>query len=628
MPLPTRIYELSSWKGLNSYDAETDVDPHYLTALQNVEFDEGGVIAKRRGASKVNITFSGSINMIYDYQTQQGIGSTATDKIRTIIVDGAVLSVVKNFNDAGQTIEATFSATNALHYATTANNGACYISNENGAAPPKLLTFTSGAWQYISAELNAPAGSVNATGGTGGLSGTHSAKYTYEDIFGNESNPSLESTSVSLSTQSLDVGVTVSADPTVSLINLYVRGPAQSFFQFSRTAGNTTATISHTIGAAQLSSGDVVEEDHYPAPKGKYVTIYNDMLLISGDPTLPDVIWISKAGRHREFSTTKDFARVVSGDGQPVRGFGRSYNNSVIGKADSLYIGDGADETTYGTKPSNQDYGVLGQPSMVFYNNRLAFFSDDGIYIHDGLGIAEISQIIRNTLRTLNPANLATDPPKQFAATYKYYKQILWSVREATGAGENDTLLVWSYERNTWTRWKGNAARYLAPVQNRDDYEFLYGGDSAGRIFQYTPPNGGSPNRDTSTGTTSSISAYAETPWINFAKVSGATEWERVRTVPRYLKIYASGEPAGTNTTISMTVSYFVDFNPSVVNTFSVTFNAASWPTVKINHKTIYYGGSIGTYHWAKFRFENALLDEHFKLHQIVFGFKLKPPVD
>ena len=68
---------------------------------------------------------------------------------------------------------------------------------------------------------------------------------------------------------------------------------------------------------------------------------------------------------------------------------------------------------------------------MTFVNQRLTFFSDDGIYEDDSLVPTELSIGIRNKMRQLNPGTLATNPPKQYAANNKYYKQTFWSVRRA-----------------------------------------------------------------------------------------------------------------------------------------------------------------------------------------------------
>ncbi len=628
MPLPTQIVELSQFGGLDSYNPDTDMDPHDFAAIQNVVTDEGGALSKRRGAAKVTINVgAGPVNMLYDLQIQAGINGVAADRIRTVIASGTTLYVVKLFNLGGQTIEATFSTSNALHYAVTDAAGACYISHEESAVAPKLLCNIAGTWRYVPSTLLAPAAAPVVSGTTGSHTGTYSAIYTYQDIYGNESNPSPESSGVNLAAQNLNVVVLASSDVTVSQINVYVLAPSLSNYHLSGTITNANGTFTHTISDSELLANDEAEYDHFPAPVGKYLAMYNDMLLIAGDPNVPDLVWASHPQFHRQFASAEDYARADSGDGQPIRGFGRAYDLAAIGKSDSLFSADGNSQTALSLRRIDGEYGVLGQPSMVFIGNRLVFFSDDGVYAHDTLKPEELTQKIRNTLRTLYSGNLAVVPPKQYSANYKYYKQLLFAVRETASAGENDTLLVYSYERGTWTRWKGNAPRVIGSVQNADDYEFLYGGDSAGNIWRYDPPNV-SNNNDNQTGTITAIDSYAETPWINFAKLSGQPNWERARIIPRYLKIYAYGEPASGNSTFSLTVTYFVDFKTTVISTFHVTFDAFAWPTRRIQEQTINYGGAVGTYRWIKWRFEHNRLGEHFAIAKLVHGHRVKAAID
>lgn len=631
MPLPLLTFTLNGWKGLNTLPNLVDKDPHYLEDCQNVDVDDDGVIAKRRGMERLTgITFGGPIHMIADFQNQAGFGSTATDRQRVIIVAGTTLCVIQSFHTAGYSINKTFSVSNALHYHAISNNGACYISNENGGAAPKVLCYAAGDWQYTSAELLSPtAASTISAGTTGSLTGTFYHRYTYVDIFGNESNPSIaQTTGVYCTTQTLECWVAPSSDPTVIEIDHYVLTPSGSQYRFVGTSSNTSSTYSVSVSEIVINSGVDLEFDHFECPKGKYVVIYNDMLIVAGDTSIPDIVYQSNWRYHRQFSTGTDFVRVVSGDGQAVKGFGHVFQDLVIAKADSLYLGQGTDNLNFNAIPHNQEYGILGQPSMTYFWQRLAFFSDDGIYVDNNVVPTEISRLIRTTLRKLNPANLTCIPPKQYCANYKYYKKIMWSVREATGAGENDTILVYNYELDTWVRYKGIEAICMGVVQKSDNYEFLYGGDSNGNLYWFTPPNGNSPNSDNHTGTKTAISAYAETPWIHLPRAVGVETWEQSRTEAVWVKIYAGGEPASGNSTISIVTNFYTDFSSTIRGTFTTTHNATAWPETSIDPKKFIFGGTLGTFNWIKFKFSNAVMDEHFKLHKIVVGFRARPQIE
>jgi hypothetical protein len=636
--LETTEYELDHWKGLDVYSSPTDTDPHFLSEVQNVDFDEDGVIEKRRGFMNYStLSFSGPINMIWDYSSQQGFSGTSDTK-RVVIVGGATLNVVKNYTVAGETIEFSSTVSNALHYAVASNNGVAYISNEAGGEYPKMLCCLSSSWVFRSAELEAPSSTASmTTGTTGSLSGDYKLRYTYEDVFGNESNMSPEPAAITLhgtcsgtvwTGKNLDFTVSPSSDVTVEIINIYLLIPQSSIYQWTMTLSNSGATGGSVIQSnAWIQEGEPGPIDNWPIDKAKYVAIFNDMLVTSGDPSLPDLVHVSDVGFHRQFGA-ESYDRVTSGDGQPVRGFGRSYNELVIAKSKSLFRAIGSDPETFAARPYNPEYGALGQPSIVYFFQRLAFFSEDGIYADNALTPDEISQRIRNLMRRLNPANLSVTPPKQYAITDKYYKRIIWAVREAAGAGANDSLYVWNYERNTWTRWTGVSCTALGTIQNNQDYQFVFGGDSNGKMFLVCPPNGASPNYDNYSGTASAISAYVLSPWINIPKSLGIQSWNKVRTEMQHITIFAGGEPNyGSTASLTLTTEFYTDFSTTVRGTFTTTHSTSTWPTATVDPKTFTLTGKYGTLNWFRYKISNAELGVHFKIHKIMFMFKLKPLV-
>jgi hypothetical protein len=626
MPLKTIQYELSNWQGFNRYDPEADTDPHFWSEVQNVEFDQGGVLAKRRGTTTVSLTFGSAINLIYDWQNQLGFNSL-TDRQRTVVIAGAAGYVIEGFNSSN-TISYTFGTTDEFHNACTDDNGICFIAGETSAVP-KMLCCIGGNYYFQDITLTAPGTITIGTTGSTSYSGTFYAVASYVDAWGNESPLSPESDAVVVSNNGIQVGVTEPADPTVSYIKVYLLGPKMSEYQLAGTMSTTGGTFSYTGSLAELGASDFPPEYLEDAPEGRVVTIYEDMLLIAGDKRRPDVVWASNRGFHRQWSD--NYAKCVSGDGQEVRAFGDSFDRKMVLKADSVFVCEGEHQDNFNARLYDGKTGVVGQRAVTLGPGRMVWFADEGAFVDTGSNPPqEISTVIREHLRTLNYQNIVVPPAKMFLANYKYYKQIFFACREDGSAGENDTILVWSYERNTWTRYNGCAPRVMALVQNKDDYEYLFGGDSQGNLWIFNPPNAPGRNDDMKFGVTFSVTSYAVTPWMNFPKLLQSPEWERTRTIPRYLKIYASGEPASAlDDEFSLQATYYTDFNHDTVRgTFNVTFKAHAWPTIRPYSKTILYGGSVGTYNWIKWRFDNAEMGQHYRIHKLVFGSKLKPAID
>jgi hypothetical protein len=364
--------------------------------------------------------------------------------------------------------------------------------------------------------------------------------------------------------------------------------------------------------------------------KGKYLAIYNNNLMIAGNPDISDLLTISDPIFHRQFDSN-NFVRVMSNDAQPINGLKKYSDNLIVGKSKSLYNGYGQYAEVFNAKELDTDHGSLGRGCMVSAQRRYVVLSDNGIFAGFGGNIFdEISEPIRSLIRSLNKGSLNSRPTKAFASDFTWAQKIFFAVREATGAGENDTLVIWDYSDNgLWTRYKGVSACYLEQLTDTDGAKFLYGGDSNGYCFLFTHDGMDSiQNNDTHNGTTSAISAYFETPWINLPKSVGI-QWPRALTESVWMQVWAGGEPASGNY-ITLQTNVFTDYDDNTIRgTFTTTHNATAYPVVTCDPKTIdNFAGDSTVFENIKFRISNDLAGEHFKVHKLVFGFRVRPSVE
>lgn len=495
MPVKKEIWELSGWKGLRAIDDGPACPPQFVTDCRNVDFIEG-TIRKRKGFV-AQINYGAKIHHLGDFQSVAGFGGTAPeDRKRTIVVAGGNLLVVKwLFFD----VSGTFSTTATPHYQCSSNNGACYLSNETDNIP-KLLCYVDGVgWVFRDATLSAPTGAPSvAAGATGSLTGTYSALYTYIDIFGNESNPSEESGSIQITGGGIDVGVTGSADPTVNQVGVYVLSDASDEYKFVGTHSNTTGTYSFTGSDAMILGGDNVEYNHYPCPKGRFVTIFSDMFVVAGGDEKPDQINVSNWLFHRQFDLGEDFDRVTSEDAQPIVGLVPLYGELVVAKADSQFIASGADNSVFRSRPYNLDYGVVHGKAMAPFLKKIVYISDSGIYI-DGGGIPhELTRLVKQAYQRQNWRNLfLKESPRVHIGHDKNYKRMLFAQRrgELEDTGECDSMMVYDYIEDWWTIYdcvyEDFSVTCTAQIEDPYDLEFLYGGMADGTVFIFSPVYGG-----------------------------------------------------------------------------------------------------------------------------------------
>ena len=117
--IKTYTLEIKGWRGLNTLPNIADKAANDIEDCRNVDFDEEGMIVKRRGCTHV-VTFSGTVNLIHNFESVIGF-TWAQDNQRVIVVAGSTLYVVQDFA-VTNTISATFSVTPTTHHACSTNN--------------------------------------------------------------------------------------------------------------------------------------------------------------------------------------------------------------------------------------------------------------------------------------------------------------------------------------------------------------------------------------------------------------------------------------------------------------------------------------------------------------------------
>lgn len=640
--------ELSGWQGLDTRVNIAEKDPKSVEDCLNVDFLQGGVIAKRRGFKSV-IQGDGSsrVNLLYDFQSAQGF-STLSDSHRIIVARGTTCAV---YTESFSAVHATFSVTDCLHYAVSSDNGACIITNEC-ADEPKVIGYSGITSSFFMDALNllAPAGWVSLSGNPvsftvfGDLDGTQGwqVRYSYVDQWGNESNLN-SGKNYKLATISTSVGVAIDAGyflpataQSVIQMNVYLRRTDEADYYFVGTLSNTTyatGSKSFTIQSeSSLKATTPVVEDQYDAvPSGKYLAIYASCLVIAGDSALPDLVRLSYPGFYRQWDINS-FARAASRDSQPVKGLLPYMDTLIVGKSGSIHSGLGTNDENFLIKTLDNDYGVLGQGGMTTAQRRYVIMADDGIYIgYGGNVFEELTERIRPTYLALSKTALNAEPSRAFCANFRFSKKIMFGVRAASGDGANDRILVWDYgDGGAWTKYSVSGCRYLAQLQDSSKGRYLYGGDDVGNVWLFMASGMSAvENNDTNnvTGAAAAISAYFETPWLNLPRMAGA-QWPRALTEAAWAQIWAGGEPASGNSTISLQTTVYTDFSSTIRGTFSTTHAAVAYPGVSCDPKVISgFAGDSDVFEVIKLRISNNIAGEHFKVHKVVFGFRVRPTI-
>ena len=153
--------------------------------------------------------------------------------------------------------------------------------------------------------IAAPGSAPVVAAGTGTLTGTYSARYTYVRKDGvslaHESNPSPVSASVVLAAQGLAVTVLASADAQVTHIRLYRNVTGGSSYLFDQDVTNTSQTVTST--QADNALGAAVETDNDVPPNLSRIAEFQSTIFGVGDLSNPHYLWYSKRFRPESWPT-------------------------------------------------------------------------------------------------------------------------------------------------------------------------------------------------------------------------------------------------------------------------------------------------------------------------------------
>lgn len=229
-----------------------------------------------------------------------------------------------------------------------------------------------------------------------------------------------------------------------------------------------------------MSYNGVLVSEHAGVEKGKYITVANDVGVLSGVAADASTVFYTNANP-TDFTSFPNFEPVNEDDGQIITGARMVGPLLIAFKERSNYIIN-LFSTPVTISTTDYDGGCKSDRSIVRVENDTYFLSENGITSlaqREGTSGAvrgsSMSDNIRNNLRNLSNRNLscATYWPK----TSNYYFAI-----DDENSGQNRTVYVRSIKaQGAWTRWKGVNANEFCIWTDSSDVEHLlianpYGG--------------------------------------------------------------------------------------------------------------------------------------------------------
>lgn len=303
--------------------------------------------------------------------------------------------------------------------------------------------------------------------------------------------------------------------------------------------------------------------------------------------------------------TATDFINISNNDGQEIEGLQVLSDRLVIFKTRSIYnlFFTGDSDIPFilpGGGKSNSSVGCVAGFSIQEVENGLVFLSYDGFYFYDGNNSFKISDKITTTFQGLNTGRI-----NQANSLVQKEKNRYWCSLPGASQTENDTVLVWDYFNNAWTKYAGINSNAMTTVYVAGKEERPYFGDYAG--FVYRADTGAD---DFTLNVQTAIDGFYQTNWKHYDDIVNQ------KGVPN---IYVYFQ----NSNSVLTLSYTYDSEDA--DQFSQTFSLATSSDTYGSgvYGTATYAGAggdvkrrdlVGRGRVVRFKFANSTLAETFRI--------------
>ena len=249
-----------------------------------------------------------------------------------------------------------------------------------------------------------------------------------------------------------------------------------SSFNITALPATTANTLLINTGLAQAFFQSQVD-----VPQAKFMVVWQNMLVMAGDPLNPSSIWLSYLGGPQIFSLNGGVNGTLLpipdfNDGQIVRGLYVFQGNLYVFKNQSVYrvLFTGASGTSpYVVTKLMGNIGCLSHWSITETNQGIVFLSEQGPAICYGtiIDLIPVSSKIMDRFQSEYPesynlANMITSSGVQ----YKGKKQVWWNTCSHSSTFF-DGILIYDYEKQSFSEYKDVFAQFLALVGDSNDFQ-------------------------------------------------------------------------------------------------------------------------------------------------------------
>lgn len=422
-----------------------------------------------------------------------------------------------------------------------------------------------------------------------GAAGPHTMKvgdtaYFYDGVsadYVEREVTAITANSITISGAAVDV-----ADNAVMSANLRIaiyrnQDAGNSFFlvtEIPNNSFNSTQVYSDTLVASSLGATYVPPiKPHGLPPKGKYITSFRNLLIVSGNIEDVNNVYYSDIDGPEYFPPASNAFLVETERGDKVSGIAKNNNALFIFKDQSIHAltGDIAQDSFRVDEVTGGDVGCSSHHSIVELKGRLIFLGQKGVFAI-ALGDnepEEISAIIDPIFNTYTASQY--NYKKAVAINWiEQNKYVLFLPVEIDSSGllhtnlNQSKLVVFDYSRKAWLIWNNiDPQGGMISYKNKLHFSERRLGTVSGIVESYTYKIQDTGDTFDYADHTQAINFYHKTNWENMGDPD---------VFKKYLRLKVHSPDASINDfetdTFVIGVETQINFNDSVSSYFDLDF--------------------------------------------------------
>lgn len=203
--------------------------------------------------------------------------------------------------------------------------------------------------------------------------------------------------------------------------------------------------------------------DRSPPPKGKYISVFRNILVIAGDPAFPNTVYYSDVENPEYFPDGVNSFDVDTQTGDSISGISPNNELFVVFKDTSIHVVSGSlAEQTFRVDQLTSDIGLASHASIQEVKGALMFLSDVGVYSMVG---GQLPQPIGDKIDPIFDTNASLTSSQIYKTKRavgfndrQLERYLLFLPAESTISGlvhpnSNSVVYAYDYNKQAWLKW-------------------------------------------------------------------------------------------------------------------------------------------------------------------------------